>query len=258
MAGARLLLQPRWVVATAIILVAALAFVTLGRWQLRRLGEVREENRLVAERFDLPPVDLGGLDGPIDATRIDELQYRRAIATGTYLTEDEVLQRTRAHRGQNGFHVLTPLATGEGEAVLVRRGWVPYELDEPPVAEAAPPAGDGHLAGFLQRSEPQRSVGPTDPADRELDLVFRADVPRIDRQVDATLFPLVLSLEEQRPPQEGRLPVPPERPELDEGNHLSYALQWFSFAAIAVIGYASVLWKRTREHAEEQQVSRSG
>lgn len=240
----RLLRQPRWIVSSVLIVVLAVTFAALGRWQLQRLDEVRTRNRLVAQRVELPPLDLGELDAAVDE---DELEYRRTTATGVYAVDDEVLQRSRAYRGQNGSHVLTPLVLDDGSAVLVRRGWVPFALDTPPVDEALPPSGEVTVTGFLQRSEEQRGVGPTDPSEGELDVVFRADVPRLDRQVEASLFPMVLSLEEQRPPQAGRLPVPPELPDLDEGNHLSYALQWFSFAAIAVFGYAAVLWKRSRE-----------
>lgn len=257
-----LLLQPRWLVASTIIVVSAVTFVSLGRWQLERLDEVRTANALVAERFEDPALAFREVADVTaeDQGRIDELEYRAVVATGTYLPEEEVLQRSRAYRGQNGFHVLTPLLLDDGTAVLVRRGWVPFSLDQPPVRDALPPAGEVTVEGFLQRSEDQRSIGPTDPAEGDLGIVFRADVPRLDRQIEPPLHPMVLALDAQQPPQEGRLPVPPERPDLDEANHLSYALQWFSFAAIAVLGYASVLWKRSSELAEEQQerLSRSG
>lgn len=41
-------------------------------------------------------------------------------------------------------------------------------------------------------------------------------------------------------------PVPPGPPELDPGPHLSYAVQWFSFAAIALIGWLVLLVQRAR------------
>lgn len=250
MALGALLRQPRWIVAAAIVAVASVTFVVLGLWQLERLDGVRAQNRLVASRVELPPVPLEELTSQASTVRPEELEYRRVVVTGTYAVEAEVLQRSRAHRGQNGFHVLTPLVRDDGDAVLVRRGWVPFEFDTPPVEEAAPPAGEVAVTGFLQRSEDQRGLGPTDPTEGELDVVLRADVPRLDRQIDGSLFPMVLTLDTQEPTQAGRLPVPAELPALDEGNHLSYALQWFSFAAIAVIGFAAVLRKRSHELAE--------
>lgn len=247
-----LLLQPRWLVASTIIVVATVTFATLGRWQLQRLDDVRAQNAVVAERFGQPPLafeDVADVSAG-DEDRLEALEYRALVVSGTYLPEEEVLQRSRAHNGQNGYHVLTPLVRDDGRAVLVRRGWVPYSLDEPPVAPAAPPAGEVTVSGFLQRSEEQRGFGPTDPAEGELSRVFRADVTRLDQQMEPALFPMVVALETQEPPQQGRLPIPTSRPELDEANHLSYALQWFSFAAIAAIGYGAVLWKRTRDEEE--------
>ena len=45
----------------------------------------------------------------------------------------------RSLDGQAGNHVLTPLVLADGRAVVVDRGWVPFEMDEPPVADGAPP-----------------------------------------------------------------------------------------------------------------------
>jgi surfeit locus 1 family protein len=42
-------------------------------------------------------------------------------------------------------------------------------------------------------------------------------------------------------------------PPLDEGPHLSYAIQWFSFAAIALIGGAAVALRARREEAADQR-----
>lgn len=246
------LLAPRWLVAHVLIVVVSVTFVRLGLWQMDRLDERRSENERLQERLAEPPLelaevaDLGVGDGP----RVEELEYRQIEVTGHYRAAEEVLQRSRAYRGQNGYHVLTPLETVDGTVVLVRRGWVPYELDEPPVEQALPPDGTVTVRGYLERSEEQASIGPTDPEDGELTHVFRADVPRLDRQVAGGLWPMVVHLESQRPAQPD-LPRPVERPEFDEQNHLSYALQWFSFALIATVGYAFVLRSRLREDDEE-------
>lgn len=244
-----LLLKPRWIVAHVIIVTVAIAFVSLGLWQLDRLAEVKAENATIAARLDGSPRPLGD----VLADMGEDAEYAPVEVTGRFVPDEEVLQRSRDRNGVNGFHVLTPLETGRGEAVLVRRGWVPFELDTPPVAEAAPPAGEVTVTGYLERSEPQpEGFGQRDPDDGVLERVFRADTARIDRQTSADLVQgYVVHLEEQTPGQPGALPHPPDRPELDEANHLSYALQWFSFAAIALIGYPVVLRKRIGERRDE-------
>lgn len=229
-----------------LVLAVVVTMLSLGQWQLRRLAEVRGINQTLAARIDADPVGLDVLDGLAlgDTGPIAELEFRRVEVTGTFRAEDEVLQRGRPRNGQPGFHVLTPLDTPDG-TVLVRRGWVPDDLDTPDVPETAPPAGEVTISGFLERSIPQ-PTGPlsqTDPEDGRLERVFHADVSRIDEQVDGDLLPMLVHLEEQRPAQ-AALPLPAERPGFDEGTHLSYAVQWFIFATIATVAYLA--WLRRR------------
>lgn len=223
------------------VLVAAL--IGLGIWQLQRWDEVAAENDRIDTRIAAAPVPLEELAA--DATP-DQLEYRRVTVTGRYRPDEEVLQRSRAHRGQNGWHVLTPLVTGPDRAVLVRRGWVPYDLDEPPVGPAAPPDDEVEVTGFLQRSDEQPGFGPSDPRTGRLERVFHADVGRLQRQVDAELWPMVLQLQSQSPPQ-GELPIPAPAPELDETRHWSYALQWFGFAVVLAVGYGVVIRRRLHD-----------
>jgi len=247
------LLRPAALVSHLLVMIVAVACIALGLWQLDRLGEVRENNARLAERLEAPPVDLASLTGgPVDDAA---LEFRSVTATGTYRHDEEVLQRNRSHAGQTGFHLLTPLELEDGEVVLVRRGWVPSDLSQPPVAETAPPTGTVTLTGVLERSVEQPGFGARDPDDGQLERVFHTDTARLDRQIEGELFPMVLRLEAQQPPLNdgpGDLPFAIASPELDEANHLSYALQWFSFAAIAVITYGAWLFTRhRRRHGED-------
>ena len=102
------------------------------------------------------------------------------------------------------------------------------------------------MTGWLEVSGSQPGFGPSDADDGVLDLVFQADVARLDQQVSADLLPMVLHLRDQDPAQPGILPVAQPVPEIDTTQNLSYAGQWFAFTAIAAIGYAIVLWRRLR------------
>jgi surfeit locus 1 family protein len=250
------LLRPKALISHLLVASVAVVCVVLGNWQLSRLAEVRANNALLAERLESPALGLDELAGP-DTGPIDEraLEFRAVTVSGTYRHDEEVLQRNRGHQGQQGFHVLTPFELEGGQVLLVRRGWVPSTLSEPPVTEAAPPGGTVTITGVLERPVPQPSFGARDPDDGELDRVFHTDTQRLDRQIDGELFPMVLRLETQDPPlgdAPDDLPRAIGRPELDEANHLSYALQWFSFAAIALITYGAWLWKRSRRPTDER------
>ncbi len=125
--------------------------------------------------------------------------------------------------------MLTPLVLTGGRAVLVDRGWVPFDLDTPPVSRAAPPPEQVEVMGFLSPNEPG--------ADSNTDAFTKVDLDAIGHQLPYELVPWYLTLQEQAPAQPAGLPaiVPP--PALEDGPHLSYAFQWFAFGTIAAIGY---------------------
>jgi surfeit locus 1 family protein len=223
--------------------------VAAGLWQLDRLASVRAENARVASQLTEPAVDLTVLADPASAATVDQaaLEFRRVTVTGSYHVDEEVLQRGQQYRNEAGFDVLTPLELTDGGVVLVRRGWVPSAYSQPPVADAAPPTGDVTVTGVLERPVPQPSFGPRDPDDGQLDRIFNTDTTRLDRQITGSLFPMVLRIDtDPASIAVGSLPVPPGPPTLDERNHFSYAVQWFSFATLAVVTYGAWLVNRRR------------
>lgn len=247
----RFLLRPRWLVAHVVVAAVAVVLVNLGLWQLSRHEERTSSNARVAERLEQPPLPLEDLaaDGLAASTAADdELAYRRVRVSGRYLPDEEVLLSPRGRHGQPGHHVLTPLVTDEGRAVLVDRGWVPYELDEPPVDEAAPPTGTVELSGFLLPNEPAQRYAPELP-DGELATMSRVDLGRLEQQTGESLFAYYVQLREQRPaPQGESLPIPADPPDVsDDGNHLSYAFQWFSFAGVGLVGYPLLIRRAARD-----------
>jgi surfeit locus 1 family protein len=243
------LLRPRAILSHLLVLTVAATCVGLGLWQLDRLSTLREHNARAVERMAEPPAELSALVGPAADGELDlaGLEFRRVTATGTYRLDEEVLQRGQQHQNLAGFHVLTPLELDQGGVVLVRRGWVPSDRSEPPVADAAPPPGPVTVTGVLELPVDQPGWGPRDPDEGVLARVFHTDTARLDRQVEGTLFPMVLRIDaEPSSIGVGELPVPAGSPELDERNHLSYAVQWFSFALLALATYGAWLWTRQR------------
>lgn len=242
--------RPKWIVLHLVVLGVVVLFAALGMWQLRRLDDRREHNALVRERRTAPVIAVAELTATDDhppGLASDDHAWRRVEATGTYDTDEEVLLQGKARDGRPGSHVLTPLVVADGRAVLVDRGWVPIELDQPPVTEAAPPPGEIHASGTLLPNRPASALGPTNPDTGELTKLNRLDVSRLEEQVPYALFPNTLRLQAQDPPQSGALPAPAPLPELSEGPHLSYALQWFAFIAIGLIGYGALLRKEARK-----------
>jgi surfeit locus 1 family protein len=248
----RRLLTPRWAAAHVVVVVLAVLFINLGFWQLRRLEEVRLENAVGESRFGEEPQDLEAL---LQAAGGDEesLEYRRASFTGQFRPEDEVLIRSQVHQAVAGFHVITPLVGEGGTAVLVNRGWVPLDADDVPVDAAPPPAGTLTVTGWVRPTQARGALGPADPASGRLVTLNRVDIERIQQQVSYELEPVYLSALDE---PGGELPVPAPEPTFDdEGPHLGYAIQWFSFALIGVVGYLFLLRRAARRSGDSGQTA---
>jgi surfeit locus 1 family protein len=237
------LLAPRWLVAHVIVVALAILFINLGFWQLHRLEERRLDNTVGESRFGADPVDLGLL---IDASgeEQDTLEFRRATATGVFQPDDEVLIRSQVHQGVAGFHVITPLLGEGGNAVLVNRGWVPLDVDQVPATAAPPPEGTVTVTGWVRPTQTRGALGPSDPNEGRLVTMSRVDIDRIQQQVPYEIDRVYLSLVDEL---DGDLPIPAATPSFDdEGPHLAYAIQWFSFALIGLVGYFFLLRRAAR------------
>jgi surfeit locus 1 family protein len=240
--------RPRVIGLTVFALVVVAVCVRLGLWQLDRLEGRRAFNARYAAGLAAPPRPLDRLLDEGEA-----LAYRRAIATGRYDTRYEVILYGRTLDGRAGNHVLTPLVLADGSAIVVDRGWVPFEMDTPPVAAAAPPAGRVEVEGPLFAGQPG-GAGDVAPGEDRVTTVRSADLEAIARDVPYELVPWLLQLRSQSPPA-GDLPVPAPLPDLTEGSHLNYALQWFAFAAIAAVGYVVLMRREMGDHGSRERGS---
>lgn len=258
----RFLIRPRWFFGALTIAAMAVVMVNLGLWQLRRLHQRQQSNAAIESRMQAPAATLASVLARYDVhaplTDATSVAYRHVTVSGRYDAAAEVLLRSRSEGGHPGFHVLTPLELADGRALLVDRGWVPYTDDEPPLAVAAPPSGEMTVTGLMRLSEPEPSgmfttISPQDPATGPLTKSFYANPQRLQAQFPYRLVDAYLQLVTQQPPQSGELPVPPDAPVLTDGPHLSYAIQWFSFTAIAVIGFGVVLERRARLGPEDDE-----
>jgi surfeit locus 1 family protein len=221
-----------------IAVIVAIVCVSLGRWQLERLSQRKDQNHAMLSRIDLPPVG-------VDAIRnADSAWFQRVILRGRYDYDNEIVLMLRSRNGSPGVNIVTPLRIpGRDTAVLVNRGWVysPDALNVDLAKWRGEPdtIGVGYVERFVQRDGDARSS--THPnAYRWLDpdmLRGRFPYPIADYYAVATTPGPI----ENTP---ARLPVP----DLDEGPHLSYAIQWFSFAAISIIGM--IVFMRRRNGGE--------
>lgn len=205
-------MQRREVTLAIVAGVVAALCVTAGVWQLGRLEQRRTRNAALAARLARPAIELrSGISA-------DSARHRRVVARGVY---DFAAERTwpgRSFDGTPGVALVTPLRLADGAAVLVDRGWVPSP-DAVHVDHAAYREPDSAVVQGIA-FVPPRGRGDVDPSG---------------------FLPFVLQVETPEPPR--GLPRRWPTPVLDNGPHLSYAIQWFSFALIALVGTAALIRK---------------
>jgi surfeit locus 1 family protein len=231
------------VIATIGVLVVVALCVRLGFWQLDRLRERRALNARVAARLTAPPVsDIGALSDTAG------LVYRGVTARGRFDNDRAIVLPGRSHRGVPGVHLLAPLRLeGRDDAVLVNRGWIPaadaatIRLEQFALPGATAVRGlILPFPGAAQSLAPGRSAARTDTAFRRI--WFRVDPAALRAQYPYALLPATV----QELPVEGSVgyPVRLDPPPLDPGPHLGYALQWFSFALIGIVGWLVLVLRR--------------
>ena len=256
----RLLTSRRWLLRILAGIVLVIAFVRLGMWQLDRNEERAAHNAVIEANSQRDPVPVEDLLEP--SNTVDEQQVWTPVqARGSYDVDHEFVVRLRPLDGQPGVHVLTPLVTASGDALLVDRGFVPHEgspTSSPAIPE--PPPGQVEVIGRVRASEEGRGTG----GDPSTGVIRHVDVDQIAATLPYPVYGAWVEVIDEQPPP-AVAPVRPPAPTLDAGPHLSYAVQWFLFACIGIGGFillarAESRLRRTDEQAanRERQAAGSG
>lgn len=243
------------VIGTVMVLVIVVVCVRLGLWQLDRRTTRLELNAAMAERLGSEPSTLER--APMDTTG---LTYRRVILEGHLDADRSVVLAGRSHQGSPGAHLLVPLRMGGG-ALLVNRGWLPAPDAASVDREAVRIAGEVRVEGVLMPYpdvEIERPSGFADTWYRFSGDAIRAQYPYpvAPLYLRATTRPAAggsgatagpgAAAGTRAPPTTTALPVLLGPPDLDAGPHLSYAIQWFSFGAIFLIGWLVLVLNRRK------------
>ena len=192
-------------------MAACAAFIALGNWQAGRA----QEKRAAA------------------------VEAQKVTLTGEFVPQHTVLLDNKVRHGRVGYEVVTPLRlAGSKEHVLVNRGWIaaPPRRDELPQLRTAP--GEVRVEGIaLARLPRSLSFGKTGTGKVRQNL----DIEQFGAETGLALRPLVL--QEHAGPDDGLLREWPA-PDAGVQVHESYALQWYSFAVLAVVLFVALSFRR--------------
>ena len=225
-----------------VLICAALILtgVSAGNWQLDRAAEKLAIQAKLDQGQSRAPIDIGQ-----SSVNAKEVEYQRARARGTWLSDRTVLIDNKVRGGIAGFHVVTPLKlSGSAMHLLVQRGWIQGSPDrrEP---EIRTPSGEVEVVGELRV-----------PVSRVFELSSAAPQGRVwqnltlDRYREATGLPLQPVLLLQTSDADDGLVRTWERPDLGINKHRGYAFQWFGLAFATVCFFAVSTYRRRKRMSE--------
>ena len=216
--------------AWSVLLTAAgtALFVALGLWQLERAEfkdrlQAKFERRLAQDYRELAA-----------DTDLDDIQYAKLRLEGKYVEGQHFLLDNQISRGRAGYHVLTPFVLADGERViLVDRGWAPWGDSRTTLPLVSEPPAAGTAAGIAFVPEPPAlKLSELRLSGEWPELIPYIDLEALRSQYSARLLPMILWLGPEIPGAYERewdpIWLPPEKSR-------AYALQWFSFAGIALV-----------------------
>jgi surfeit locus 1 family protein len=217
-------------VALALICLCLIA----AQWQYNRGVDRHARNSLIGANIAAPNILL--------TTAADDLkknEWRTVSTAGTFDASQTILLRNRYFEGKYGFEFLTLFETSSGQKLWVDRGWLVAGKD----ALTAPlipttPTGEVEITGRLRldSSLPRGSFFALPASGTGLISKWNAQ-----NEVATEGFYLDLlngSTSELTPNVAAQLP------ELSDGPHMAYALQWVFFGGL--VGYGRVLVRRAR------------
>lgn len=235
----RFLVSRRWIGFALVVVFLAWVAWRLGEWQFHRLEDRQERNAIIErnEKAGADPITEVMAPGK-DVTGSTE--WRIVEATGTYAVEDTVIVRYRTREGSAGVDVVVPLELADGSSVLVDRGW--YATDNRGATTAdvpEPPAGEVTVTGWVRADAEGDSTAVTDQSTRAVNSGEIGDA--LGREVMGGWIDL---RSESPEPETPLLPV--EMPELNNGPHFFYGLQWWFFGALAIFGFFYLMYDEWR------------
>jgi surfeit locus 1 family protein len=251
------LFDRHWIKTTILVIAAITVMVRLGIWQLDRLEQRRAFNARVEAQLAQPDLELSGDSASVD---LENMEYRSVVVKGSYDHDYQVVLRNQIWESQLGVHLLTPLLIeGSHLAVLVDRGWVPFEDYTEGKLAQFDESGKIEVRGMIRRPQTIAEIGGrTDqvpgPGEDPLLAWNLVNVVGIASQTPYPFLPVYI----QQAPDPGWTGLPHRSlPVLDltEGPHLGYAFQWFLFSLILAIGYPLYIRREELAYRQAAKVS---
>lgn len=214
---------------TLAAIAAVAACVAAGNWQQRRMHEKEALRAQLDAAIEVAPVALASLPSP---TEWATLRYRPVIATGEYDARRQIYIDNQVVAGRAGFHVVTPLALGDGRFVLVNRGWTPQGSSRSTLPDAPPPRGIATVRGRI--ALPAAGYFELKPEAMTGSVWQNLDTGRFAAATGIAVLPAVIEATVAPVPDDGLVRDWPA-PDFGIETHRIYMVQWYAFALLALV-----------------------
>lgn len=239
------LVSRRWLLFAAVVVLLCYAAWWLGQWQFHRLDDRKASNAVVRANEDREPAPVSDVLAP-GRPVVEDDEWRQVTATGTYDTDETVIVRYRTRDGASGIDVVVPLATTDGATLLVDRGWMAADNEgASPSDVPAPPTGEVTVEGWVRANADGDSTDVSNHSTRSI------SSERIGKVIGQEVYGgfVVLDTEDGQPAADLE---PVELPELDNGPHFFYGLQWWFFGLLALFGFGYLAWDERRSQRRDE------
>ncbi|MGL5825130.1 MAG: SURF1 family cytochrome oxidase biogenesis protein [Nocardioides sp.] len=250
------LLTRRWIVFALVVTLLAYLAWWLGEWQFRRLDDRHRRNAVFERNVSADPVPVTEV-----LTRTSEVaagnEWRRVSARGSYDVARTVVVRYQTREGSSGLDVVVPFRVETGAVVLVDRGWLRSANNASPDTDLpAPPSSMGTsrpvtLTGWVRRNATGDSTRVVAAADGRLPSTRAISSVTIGAATRVELLRGFVVLESERPAARTPLSAA-ELPEVGNGPHFFYGLQWWFFALLALGGFSYLAYDEHRRSQAQQ------
>jgi surfeit locus 1 family protein len=204
------------------------------QWQYHRGVDRHARNAVIEERIAQSPIELKAVAGDLA-----DYEWQTVSVDGVFNSDKQILLRNRYNDGKYGYEVLTLFTSTANKSFWVDRGWVQAgaTATTAPVVTALPEGvvtiiGRLRLDSSLPRGSFFALPGKGEGLVSELNAQSQLNTEKFYIDLlsgsDTSLTPKVTA----------------QLPELSDGPHMAYALQWIFFGGLVI--YGRILIRRTR------------
>jgi cytochrome oxidase assembly protein ShyY1 len=244
----RFLFSRRWILFFLAVVVISSATWWLGEWQFGRLTDRKASNEIVRTNEQADPTPVQNVLSV--GTEVDKKsQWLLVTATGTYDASRTLTWRYRSNdrTDEAGIDVVVPLVTADGTALFVDRGFVGNDGNDALTEIPDPPSGTVTITGYVRAD----GTGDSTKVYGSLNTRSLSSVTAA-KATGLTSYGGWIQLKSEDPAP-ADAPETAGLPDLGNGPHFFYGIQWWFFGLLAIVGFGYLLWDEYRLNGQDDE-----